>query len=246
MSNGQYPPPPPGSPPPKPGMPGWAKILIGCGCLALLIGAGVAAFTFYVGKKAYDTVSDPAKAAEWMISQDPNLEVVKTDSAAGTITYRNKTTGETTTINFADLKEGKLTVQDKDGNTVLDTSQMTDGSGNIKITGPDGQTMTIGGDGDLPSWVPVYPNVTETSQSGEAATGDTVMGVASQKTADSVDTVKTYYEGYLPGDGYTINSNVSAGGAVLISASKEGKTVNIAVGTSGGTTYVTINYQGPK
>jgi hypothetical protein len=246
MSNGQYPPPPPGSPPPKPGMPGWAKILIGCGCLALLIGAGFAAFTFYVGKKAYDTVSDPAKMAEFVISQDPNLEVVKTDSAAGTITYRDKTTGETTTINFADIKEGKLTVQDKDGNTVLDTSQMTDGSGNVKITGPDGQTMTIGGDGDLPSWVPLYPNATETSKAGEMSAGDTVTGATSQKTADSVDTVKTYYEGYLPGDGYKINSNVAAAGAVLISASKGDQMVNIAVGTSNGETYVTINYNGKK
>lgn len=249
MSNGQYPPPPPGSPPPKAGMPGWAKLLIGCGCLALLIGAGFLAFTLYFGKKVYDTASDPAKLAVWVIEQNPDLEVVENNPAAGTIKVRVKSTGEENTYNYADIQEGKFTVQDKDGKTILDTAQVTEG-GNINFTGPDGQQVNIGAGGEVPSWVPVYPNVTETNKSGDMTTGDTVIGVASQKSTDSVDTVKAYYDNYLPGDGYKIDTNMSTGGGssqvVLITASKEGKSVNIAIGTSSGSTYVTINYQGPK
>jgi hypothetical protein len=253
MSNGQYPPSPPASPPPKTGLPGWAKILIGCGCLALVI-AGAALFygvRWGANKvsQVSETLSDPAKLAAFVIEQNPDLEVVENNTEAGTIKVRVKSTGEVNTYNYADITAGKFTVQDKDGKTILDTSQVTEG-GNIQFTGPDGQKVNIGSGGDLPSWIPLYPNVTETSKSGEMATGDNLVGLASQKTTDSVDTVKTYYQGFLPGDGYTVNSNLSTGAGdnqvVLINATKNSQTVNIAIGTSGGQTYVTINYQGPK
>ncbi len=157
MSNGQYPP-PPGAGAPKQAMPTWAKVLIGCGCAALLLGAVALGLLGWGAKKVADTVSDPAKMAEFIVSQDSNLELVENNKDAGTITVRDKTTGETTTFNYADITAGKFSVTDSDGKTAtVDGSDLKNG-GNLNITGPDGQKITAGAGQDLPSWLPLYPN----------------------------------------------------------------------------------------
>ncbi len=119
-------------------MPTWAKVPIGCGCASLLIGAVVFGFLAWGAKKVVDTVSDPAKMAEFVISQNPDLEVVENNKDAGTITVRDKT-GETTTFNYADLSSGKFSVTGSDGKTVTVDGSDAKENGQVNITGPDGE-----------------------------------------------------------------------------------------------------------
>lgn len=249
MSNGQYPPPPPTTVVvQKPGMPGWAKGLIACGCLVLLIGAGVLAFSIWAGKKAIDTMSDPAKVAEFLINANPDLEVVSNDKAAGTITVRDKTTGDVTTFNYSDIQQGKFSIEGKDGKTVtVDGSELGQEGGNLQVTGPDGEQVNIAtAGGDTPSWVPLYPNVKETTPGYNATVAGKTTGVVTQTTGDGVAAVKKHYEDYFAREAWNIQGSFSGGVAgqdgTLISAEKDGKSLTVAIGASGTDTTVSLTY----
>lgn len=248
MSNGQYPPPPPGAP--KQGMPTWAKVLIGCGCAALLLGAVALGLLGWGAKKVADTVSDPAKMAEFIISQDSNLEVVENNKTAGTITVRDKTTNETTTFNYADITEGKFSVTGSDGKTAtVDGSNLQNG-GNLNVTGPDGQKISVGAGNGVPGWLPVYPNAKGETNNYSAEIGDERSGVASQTTADDLATVKAWYADYFAREGYTVKA-VSPGESgnektVLFAVEKTGIDLGVAIAANGGETTVTLTYKGPK
>lgn len=251
MSNGQYPPPPPGAgAPPKPGLPTWAKVLIGCGCAALLLGAVGIGLLGWGAKKAAEYVSDPAKMAELIISQDPNLEVVENNKSAGTITVRDKTTGETTTFNYADITEGKFSVTGSDGKTATVDGSDAKNGGNINITGPDGQKISLGSGNDLPAWLPVYPNAKGETANYGAEVGNERSGVASQNTADDVAAVKAWYADYFQREGYTVKSqsqNDNGGDkTVLFAVEKTGIDLGVVLASSGGETTITLTYKGPK
>ncbi len=249
MSNGQYPPPPPSPVAQKQGMPGWAKGLIACGCLALLIGAGLAVGTVWLGKKAIDTVSDPAKMAELIINANPDLEVVENNKEAGTITVRDKTTGDVTTFNYADIQQGKFTIEGTDGKTVtVDGSQLGQDGGNLQITGPDGEKIDLAtAAGDTPSWVPLYPsNVKETTPGYSASVAGKTTGVVTQTTTDSLAVVKKHFEDVFAREGYKMQGNYAGGvggqDGALLTGEKDGRTLSVAIGTSGTDTSVTITY----
>lgn len=248
MSNGQYPPPPPGAP--KSGLPTWAKVLIGCGCAALLLGAVALGLLGWGAKKVVDTVSDPAKMAEFVISQNPDLEVVNNDKDAGTITVRDKKTGETTTFNYSDIQNGKFSVQGADGKTAtVDGSNVANG-GSLDITGPDGQKVSVGSGQDLPSWLPGYPNLKSETSNYSAETGNERSGMANQTTGDDIDTVKAYYDGYFKQEGYTVKSvNTGANGndkTVLYAVEKAGIDLGVLLASNGQETNITLTYKGPK
>lgn len=254
MSNGQYPPPPPGATGSKQGMPGWAKIAIGCGCLLLLIGVGVAGFVYWGAKKAIDIASDPAKMAEFAINANPDLEVVKNDKDAGTMTIKNTKTGEVTTVNYADIQNGKLTFEGNDGETYgIDGSQAQDGEkGGITFTGPDGNKATFGvGDTEnVPSWVPLYPSAKETISAYQAESGEDISGLVTQTSSDSVADVKKYYDDLLAKEGYKITGTFSGNSGdqqgTFVNAEKGTSTLAVVIGTSGQETSVSITYKGPK
>lgn len=249
MSNGQYPPPPP---PPtvvvqKQSMPGWAKGLIACGCLVLVIGAVILGFTVWAGKKAYDTVSDPAKMAEMIISANSDLEVVENNKEAGTITVRDKTTGDVTTFNYADLQQGKFSIEGKDGKTVtVDGSDLSQG-GNLQVTGPDGEKIDIATDASgTPSWVPLYPNAKTTSGGKAISIGGKGAGSTTQTTADSLAVVKKYYEDFFAREGYKVQGNIPGSvvgqDGFLLSGEKDGRNLTVAGGPSGTDSVVNLTY----
>ena len=102
--------------------------------------------------------------AETAIRMNPEFELLSTDDAAGTITFRNIETGEEATLNFEDIAEGRFTITTTDGNVAVDaTGGSSDGAGGVTFTGPAGQ-IRLGANvdlGDLPEWVPVYPGSSE-------------------------------------------------------------------------------------
>lgn len=81
---------------------------------------------------------NPGLAVSKMIAAaNPDVEVLKADDGAGTITVRDKNTGKIMTLSFDEAKKGKITFKEE-------------GSGTA--------TLNFGASSEkLPSWVPSYP-----------------------------------------------------------------------------------------
>ena len=92
--------------------------MVGFGCLGLVVVMGIVgilairACTHEVSKIAGDFQKNPGKAAAIiMIKTSPDLEIVKTDDAAGEITVRDKKSGEVTTLSFNDAPKASSEVE---------------------------------------------------------------------------------------------------------------------------------------
>ena len=203
-----------------------------------------------------DLQENPARvAAETVIRVNPELDLVSTDEAAGTITFRNNRTGEEATLNFDDIAEGRFTMTTSEGEFSMDASEaVAEGSaeGGVTFSGPDG-TARIGGAADLdsvPAWVPLYPNATETQGTYQTASGDRITGAVTARTGDSAQEVLDHYEQALEAEGYTIVSRTmnetpsGVFGAFSASLEAEGREVTIAVTGQDGEVQVIVNYEG--
>jgi hypothetical protein len=206
MSNGEQ-------APAKKGLPIWAWVGIGCGGLLILVLIVVMAAGFFVANKVKDVAADfednPAMAtARMIVKLNPELEEVSTDEEAGTITVRNKKTGEEITVNFEDIEDGKLSFTTDEGEVKVDASQL-DESGSMTVTSEDGSVVFATGKPsakDLPSWVPMYPG-TEPSSRHSMRTETTLSGGFEITTDDAVADVLEFYRSELESAGYEISVN---------------------------------------
>ena len=106
-------------------------VLGGCGTLLLLVFIGAVAFTLWMKKKVGDLQRNPAVAtAELLVRANPELEVVSTDYAKGTITLRSKKSGETLTMDANEVKQGRFTFKDGKG-------------GEVRFQAPEGGTGPV-------------------------------------------------------------------------------------------------------
>ena len=257
----------PGSPPvsnaspdpePKKGLSPLAWIGIGCGGLVLF---GIIAMTvlgislFNWGREALEDASgeqslsdlvesledNPVRTlAETAIRMNPEFELLSTDDAAGTITFRNIETGEEATLNFEDIAEGRFTITTTDGNVAVDaTGGSSDGAGGVTFTGPAGQ-IRLGANvdlGDLPEWVPVYPGSSDVQLPYVTSTPEGQSGMMSGTTVDPVQQVGDFYQSAVEANGFTVgNVSSSQSGTTdlrSISATGDDGTVNISVTRQG-------------
>ena len=159
---------PPAAPPPAPekkkGLPPLAWVGIGCGALLVIALIVFVAGSMFVAKKVRDVAGDfesnPAMAAaELAVRLDPNLELVESDQEAGTLTVRNKQTGEEMTFNLEQIEQGRLSVLTGEGEEK--SFSVSQGEGGIEFTTEEGGSTSriqIGaGSDEVPDWVPVYP-----------------------------------------------------------------------------------------
>lgn len=206
MSNGEQ-------APAKKGLPIWAWVGIGCGGLLILVLIVVMAAGFFVANKVKDVAADfednPAMAtARMIVKLNPELEEVSTDEAAGTITVRNKKTGEVVTVNFEDIEEGKLSFTTDEGEVKVDASELQE-SGSMTVTSEDGSVVFATGKPsakDLPSWVPMYPG-TEPASRHSMRTETSLSGGFEVTTDDAVAEVLEFYRAALESAGYSISVN---------------------------------------
>ena len=206
MSNGEQ-------APAKKGLPIWAWIGIGCGGLLILVLVVVMAAGFFVANKAKDIAADfednPAMAtARMIVKLNPEIEEVASDEAAGTITVRNKKTGEEITVNFEDIEEGKFSWTTDKGVVSIDASELEE-SGSMTVTNEEGAVVFATGKpaaGDLPSWVPMYPGIEPTSRHS-MRTETSASGGFEVTTADPVADVLEFYRSKLDAAGYTLSVN---------------------------------------
>jgi len=225
---------------------GW--IAIGCGAIVVLCLIAFAVMGYFVKKK----LENPGMAmAELAIKANPDLELVSADEEHSTLTIKDKKTGEVTTINADDFKDGKVKITTKDGTATIDGSAAKDGQGgSIKVTDDKGQvsTMTLGSNApkNLPDWVPMYPGGTvqgafdtDTAEERTASFGVT--------TQDPVDKVIEFYESRLKAAGLTpqkttYESDGKKGGSVTGTTQDQKRTVTLLIGSDGKETTVSTTF----
>lgn len=256
-------------PPKKEGLPTWAKIAIGCGCLVLIIILVGVMMLGWGGKKLIDKYGDNPESAVVgaMIDANPDLELV--ESGDGKMTVRNVKTGEVGTFDYSDIKNGNLSFETSEGSYSIDADG--DGEGGMVIKTPEGETrvtanekdgMTISGpDGDLrigggmenvPAWVPLYDGAEWQSGGLLSQSGTTASGMLQGTSSISMEDLEAWYTETLESDGFTIErSSINMNGMrnVVLQNKKEGidtLMVTFGDGEGQGQTTISVVYNGPK
>jgi hypothetical protein len=235
------PPPPPPAAGAKKSSP-WKWILIGCAGLFIVGCVVVGACGFFFVNRAKDFVEEasanPAKvAAEMAVRLNPDLELVSTDDDAETITIRDKRTGKESTVDWSAIENGQLTFE-SDGETyTLDGSDAADGR--IAVQNENGDTMSFGaGAGDVPAWFPAYHNAADTNVLVNANQNGQQSTIWTFTTADNVPDVLGFYETQLESSGWEVTTSSSEMGGTSngsLEAKQDGgaKTVNLVITKSG-------------
>lgn len=268
MTDGTHTPPPPptgdvphgATPPPtakKKGLSPLAWVGIGCGVI-LLIGLVAAALLVGWGaKKAGDMARDfeanPAmSAAKMAVRVNPELELVEADDEAGTLTVRNKETGEVTTVGLDQIEEGRIRFE-SDGETVdIGMEEGEDGEGAFTVRDREGNTsfrVGAGGEENVPDWVPRYEGA-EPQGTYFSSSGGEMTGGYSFETSDSADDVLAYFRDALAEAGFTEtgSSTTTGGGSRFSNASyeRDDRTVGLVVTSEdGGTANVIVSFSAP-
>jgi hypothetical protein len=173
-------------------------ILIGCGGL-ILIGAIVfAAVSFFLWKKAKETVEHPTAAVAKMIEMaNPDVEVVSVDEGKNLITLKDKKTGKTVTMNFDEASKGKITFEGEGKKVTVES-----GAESLKVETDEGK-MRIGGEqgAKLPNWLPPYPGVENKVHYSVDDDKEQVLGFGFV-TDDPPNRVASFYEKALKEAGF--------------------------------------------
>lgn len=226
---GGYPPPPPQGypggyqppappPPPKKKMSPWLWGLFGCLALVLLVVIGIVAAG---GWAAYQIKKNPAAAmAKVVIAANPHLELVSENAEGGVIKFRDKETGKTFTMDLEDVKNGRMVLEDENGERVsIDGSRER---GSIRVQTKEGEaTFNAGGAAKLPGWFPAYPGAAPQS---DVAVSDAEMDAAGFhfSTSDPPSKVFDFYVSGLKSAGLTVHTSRQGEGGV-ITAEDEGQ-----------------------
>jgi hypothetical protein len=206
--------PPPAAPPPSTAAATKTSpliwVLAGCGGLVVLAAIVASlALHFFVNKAerfAHKVERNPALAVtELLASHNPDVDVVSVDEGKGKITVRDKKTGKTMTMNFADAKKGKF-VFEQDGQKIDMQAHGDGANSSLEIKSGDGSMKLGMGAEKLPDWIPAYagsaPQGTFSMQNGKEATGSFHFS-----SADPVDRVVSYYEDAFKKAGMKVSTN---------------------------------------
>ncbi len=222
----------------------WPWILGGCGVLLLLILLGGVGIGMWMRNKVGDLQRNPAvAAAELLVRANPELEVVSTDYAKGTLTVRNRKSGETLTMDAADIKQGRLSFKDEKGSEIRFKGP-DEGSGALQIQGPQGQTtFGAGTKVQRPPWLPTYP-ATPVEGVMSLSGKDGITGTIVQKTPDPTSQVMEGFEKALRAGGFEVNTIRNPEGGIVIGEWKGMKRhVMATIGRSQGQTVATVTYR---
>ena len=226
----------------KKGLPIWAWFGIGCAGLMALVMIVLLVGAMFVTKKVKEVASDFEKnpeiaAARMLVKLNPEIEEVEVNEDEGTITVRNKKTGEVFTADVDDLKEGRFTITGEDGTAVV-TAGAGDEDGSFKISA-GGQVMEFGGgdSGTVPSWVPVIPAGEMEPLFTMSADGVT-RGSVKINTDQDAKAVLAFYRVEMEQAGFEIQTSSYSGGGESVDMltgqiedPKKSLIVNVSVGS---------------
>ncbi len=250
MSEPQVPPPPAAAPPAKKKVSPWVWVLGGCLVFLLLVLLLMGACTWFVADKAKEFADNPARmAAEMAVRLDPELELVASDEEAGTMTVRQKSTGEEVTLDFDEIAEGRFSFETEEGESTITFDR--EGEGGLTIEGPEGTTtFGTGADDDLPQWISAYPGATAPEGAYSSTSGGQRTGSVTFRTADPVARVLEYYERTLKAAGLEVSKTTftaqgSDGGMLNGSSQEPERSVMVMVNEEDGETEIAVNYTEP-
>lgn len=243
--------------PEKKGLHPLAWVGIGCGVILVIVVIALMVGGFFLARTAKDFADDfednpGLAAARFIVKASPDLEEVSVDEDAGTMTIRNKKTGEIITVDFEDIENGRFSWTAGDEEVTVDVSDADEGTVRIESSDGDGFKLTTGAaaTGETPDWVPVYPG-TEPTNRGSLQTDDSVAGNYTAKTDDGVAEVTQYFRDRLESAGFSVNVSTFSGEAnegamVNGSLEAEGKTVVIMIGRDEGTTGINVSFNATR
>jgi len=248
----------PAGPQQKKGLSPLVWIGIGCGVLVLvvLIGmVGIGLFARHKLKQAGISTEmmekNPAEAAARMyVAANPDVELVEVDSDQGTLTVRNKKSGELITMNMDDLQKGKLSIRNETTGKEVHISAEGQGEdqGSVTVTDETGKKVFQTGGGsvkDLPSWAPVYPGASTEGHFSMTNEGEKMVTL-SLKTKDPVDKVLAFYKAKLKAEGFStsVTSRSGDGGKAGFIIGKDdagGRTFQVSVAEEDGATSIGLS-----
>jgi hypothetical protein len=245
------PPPAPGPAPVKKTSP-LVWILIAVIGLFGLFGIAVVAGGYFVAHKLHQAADNPGLAAAKLIAAaNPDVEMLSSDDTRGTITLKDKKTGKIVTLNFEDIKKGKLTMQEE-GQEAVSIQASGDGShATMEAKSKDGGTVKFGaGATKLPAWIPTYPGSSPQANFGMQGAGEDAGNIMFT-TKDPIEKVSKFYEDGLKNAGLTTNSNVMQQNGKTAMATLAGEdadkkrtaAVNIVPGDDGVTVTITYSHK---
>ena len=246
-----FPPPesyPAGRPdPPKKKISPLVWILVGLLGLFVVVALAAVAGGLFLAKKVHDVASNPAEAARLLVAANPDVEVVSTDDS-GRITVRDKRTGKTVSMNFTDLKNGKLSFEDEGKKFSMQANET-----GVHVKGEDGQTVDIGtGVAKLPDWIPSYPGGTSAKGAFAMQGGEGQAATLSFSTKDAPARVVEFYDSALRKAGMTTQQMLASdggktsGGTVTAESADKKQTAMVNVSNSDGETAVAITFSAKK
>lgn len=176
MSNQPSPPPQPAPHPPvaggKKGVPVLAWVGIGCGGILLVAITVVILAVGWFKNKVREFTENPEKtAAEFFVNMHPELEKVSSDDGKGEMTIRD-TSGKETTVSYKDLAEGRLSVQDSEGN------EMIFGGADLS---------------QIPDWVPMPEDFAGGSSAFHTETNQEVAGLFHGRSKQSPEAIEEFF-----------------------------------------------------
>jgi len=240
---------------------------IGCFIVVLVLIIGVLFAASWAWKKAKGAMesaglsleefqTNPERAAaKVVLAVNPDIELVGEDQAAGTMTIKVKSSGETMSISYKDIAEGRIVFRNGKGEQVVIDGKGKDGS--VVMTTDEGTTV-IGGEGEVmkpPAWVPLHPSMTLMTGGMKNETETEEKGTCLAESTESVDALKKYYEAQqksMSGGSSSAASNskstMATGESAVVTLSTDGKTLTVMLSKSeaGQKTNVMLNYSGPR
>jgi len=166
---------------------------------------------------------------------NPDVEVVKTDDGAGTITIRDKKTGKVVTLSFDEARKGNF---------------------KFEAQGDDGKNATVefnGAADKIPAEVPVYPGAKVEGTFSVTADGGGGKGSAYQytfTTSDAPRQVMSFYHNKLEDAGMklALTTNTADGGMIVAEDDARGETINVIVekGSTEGSTGIRVTTRTKK
>jgi hypothetical protein len=173
---------------------------------------------------------------------------VSTDEDAGTITIRNKKTGEVMTVDFEDVKKGKIRFRNEKGEEAEISASGDGETGTLEIKSKEGNvTFGAGGEGGRPDWVPEYPG----SQAEGMYSSTSPQGLSAAftfATSDAPEDVMAFYEEQLKGAGFEVTTSSMkkagklSGGLVNGTLEQAKRIVHVTISDEDDRTRVAVNY----
>ncbi|MBI1786560.1 MAG: hypothetical protein HYR60_03275 [Acidobacteria bacterium] len=220
--------------------------------LFLLAGIAVVGAGYFVAHKVKQAGFDPEliknnpglAVTKMLAATNPDIDVVSVNEGKGLITLKDKKTGKTVTVNFEDVKQGKISFESEGEPKVTLQASGEGSTGALEVKSAEGSLkIGAGGAANLPDWIPPYPGSkpeANLSMQGKEGTG----GSFHFTTADPPKNVISFYDDKLKQAGFRINLTATGGEGSMLAAddASSKRTLIVIVGTDQNQTSVNVTF----